>query len=273
MRPKHFWILWLIPVLWAGQVETVRVMSPAMRKTLPAIVVTPENYGQDNNRFPVVYLLHGYSGNYRDWSKKADLGAASDRYGILIVCPEGGYNSWYLDSPVDSSSQYESWIVNDLRPWIDRQYSTLADKRYRAITGLSMGGQGALYLAIRHPDLFGAAGSMSGGVDLRFSTKRWEISEKLGSYEEFPERWAANSVVGMVDQIQPDSLALFIDCGVNDFFIEVNRTLHRELLDREIPHEYIERPGGHSWAYWTHALDYHLLFFRQVFDLNGEGKK
>ncbi|NOZ74506.1 MAG: esterase family protein [FCB group bacterium] len=266
MGRKYFLVFGLISILCGGQVKTVYVESQALHKTMPAIVVTPDSYGESNERFPVVYLLHGYSGNYQNWADKADLGSASDRYGIILVCPEGGYNSWYLDSPVDSSSQYESWIMNDLLPWIDRNYSTIADKHYRAITGLSMGGQGALYLAIRHPDLFGAAGSMSGGVDLRYSTKRWEIADKLGSFEDYPERWEANSVVGMVDQIQPDSLALFIDCGVNDFFIEVNRTLHRELLERKIPHEYIERPGGHSWAYWTHALDYHLLFFRQAFD-------
>ncbi|RMF08651.1 MAG: esterase family protein [Candidatus Neomarinimicrobiota bacterium] len=259
------WVFGLVgwTLVLAGHIDTVSVPSPAMKRDMPAIVVTPENSG---GPFPVVYLLHGYSGSYQDWNRKADLAAESDRYGVILVCPEGGYNSWYLDSPVDPTSQYESWIVKDLIPWVDHQYSTRGNREYRAITGLSMGGHGALYLAIRHPDLFSAAGSMSGGVDLRFSTKRWEISEKLGPYEDFPERWKQNSIVGMIEDIPADSLALFIDCGVNDFFIEINRTLHRKLLERNLPHEYIERPGGHSWSYWTHALDYHLLFFRQIFD-------
>ncbi len=266
-------LLLFLTQVWGGHLDVVQVESKAMGRPMSAILVTPEDYDQGQTPYPVVYLLHGYSGDYRNWSEKADLPAASDRYGIIIVCPEGGYNSWYLDSPIDPTSQYESWIVSDLVVWVDTYYRTMDTRKFRAITGLSMGGHGALYLAIRHPDVFGAAGSMSGGVDLRYSTKRWEIADKLGSFEDYPERWETHSVVGMVDQIQTDSIALFIDCGVDDFFIGVNRTLHNLLLDREIPHEYIERPGGHSWGYWTHALDYHLLFFRQVFDRNGEEKK
>ncbi len=263
---RYFWGLLLLTFVFAGQVDSIRVYSAAMDSAMPAIVVTPdENGGQ--SAFPVVYLLHGYSGNYRNWSDKTDLAAASDRFQVIIICPEGGYDSWYLDSPVNPKSQYESWIIRDLIPWIDAHYRTNASRDYRAITGLSMGGHGALYLAIRHPDLFSAAGSMSGVMDLSFSSNRYGIVDKLGPIEKYPDRWKNNSIVGMVDQIKPDLLHLFIDCGVDDRFIGLNRTLHEALLSREIPHEYIERPGGHSWDFWTHALDYHLLFFRQHFDV------
>ena len=86
---------------------------------------------------------------------------------MIIVCPDGGFGSWYWDSPVDAGSQYETYVSNELVTWIDSKYKTIKTRKGRAITGLSMGGQGALYLAFRHQDIFGAAGSMSGGVDIR----------------------------------------------------------------------------------------------------------
>ena len=256
--------------LHAAEVDTVLIYSVSMDKNIPAVVVKPDVYSIDQKDFPVVFLLHGYSGNYLNWSQKTDLGALSDQYELLLVCPDGGYNSWYLDSPLDASSQYETHIIGEVIPFIDSTYRTITDRKGRAITGLSMGGQGALYLAARHPDIFVAASSMSGGVDLTYSTVKWEIAQKLGSYEEYPQRWRKHSAVNMVDLFKDHSLALFIDCGVEDIFIQVNRQLHRRLLERNIPHVYIERPGGHSWEYWVNALPYHLLFFKQVFINQGE---
>ena len=135
----------------------------------------------------------------------------------------------------------------------------------KAITGLSMGGHGALYLAARHPDKYFAAGSMSGGVDLTYSTKSWEIAEKIGPYEEYSQRWHENSIVNMIEMIKNANLALMIDCGVDDFFIEVNRTLHHRLILAKVGHDYIERPGKHSWDYWVRVLPYHLFFFQEQF--------
>jgi len=253
-----------IQISSAATIDTLQIYSSVMQKNLAAIVAVPENSG-DQSRQPVVYLLHGYSGNYTDWSKHVELGYLADRYNVFLVCPEGASNSWYLDSPLQKDSQYESHIINEVIPVIDQRYSTIAKKEGRAITGLSMGGHGALYLAIRHPQLFKAAGSMSGVVDLQFSTKRWEIAQKVGVYEEFPERWEKHSVINMVGQMEPVALAYIIDCGVDDMFIDINRKMHQKMLQFKISHTYTERPGGHSWDYWTNAIQYHLLFFKKSF--------
>jgi S-formylglutathione hydrolase FrmB len=133
------------------------------------------------------------------------------------------------------------------------------------ITGLSMGGHGAFYLAIRHPELFDAVSSMSGGVDLTFSTVKWEITKMLGSFELFPDRWQSNSIVNMVETIPEEFIPILIDCGYDDFFIEINRTLHHRMIEKNIPHIYMEKPGGHSWNYWVNALDEHLRFFENAF--------
>jgi len=252
----------------AASLDTLTIHSTAMDKNLKAVIVLPQAYENSTRAFPVVYLLHGYSGCYADWSKKVDLRPLADRYAFILVCPDGGYNSWYLDSPVQPSSQYESHIIKEVMPFIRNHFRILVKKC--AITGLSMGGQGALYLAARHPGLFCAAGSMSGGVDLSFSTKRWEIAQKLGDYKNFSKRWKDNSVVNMIGQLKKAHLHLFIDCGINDMFIGINRTLHQKLMKAEIAHDYIERPGGHSWGYWTNALEYHLLFFKKCFGAERE---
>lgn len=251
----------------AGQADTVRIYSEVMQREIPAVVITPDSYAaSDTARYPTVYLLHGYSGDYRDWIDKAPgVVALADMHQVIIVCPDGGYNSWYLDSPIDDSSQYETHVAEEVIAFVDTTYRTVADRTGRAITGLSMGGHGALFLALRHSETFGAAGSMSGGVDLTYDTNAWEISEKLGRYEEHPLRWDSLSVVNLVALRPPDSLAMIIDCGTDDFFFAINQRLHRTLLEQGIAHDYIVRPGGHTWPYWRNALPYHLLFFTDFF--------
>jgi S-formylglutathione hydrolase FrmB len=256
--------------VWAASVDTVQIFSEAMQRDIPAIIITPDNYQEeDEQRFPVVYLLHGYSDDYSGWISKAPgVDQLADRHQLILVCPDGGYDSWYLDSPVEDSSQYETHVAKEVVTYVDEHYRTVAQPSGRAITGLSMGGHGALFLAIRHLDTFGAAGSMSGGVDLTYNINNWNIKGKLGPYEQNPLRWDSLSVVNMVPSLSAGQLALIIDCGVDDFFFRINQNLHEILLEEQIPHDYIERPGAHNWPYWTNAVAYQVLFFRKFFDGN-----
>lgn len=251
-----------------SRIDTLSVPSPAMDTSIPAIVVLPATYEEDNNRrFPVVYLLHGATGNYTDWTQQApQLSEYADQNGLIIVCPDGGYTSWYFDSPVDSQYRYETHITREVIPYVDAHYRTQTGPAHRAITGLSMGGHGALYLAARHPDLFGAAGSMSGGVDIRPFPDNWDIKNRLGSLDEFPERWESGSVVNYDTAFARNEQALIIDCGVDDFFFEVNEELHQRLMSLNVGHDYITRPGEHNWAYWRNAVVYQLLFFKRFFE-------
>ncbi len=246
-------------------VDTVSTYSPSMKKNIKAVVIRPDNY-ETGKEFPVVYLLHGYSGSYSDWAIKASgFEKAADQYNMIIVCPDGGFGSWYWDSPTDSTFRYETYISKELIPWIDNKYKTIKDRKARGITGLSMGGHGALYLAFKHQDIFGAAGSMSGGVDIRPFPNNWDMAKRLGSYAEQPERWEKNTVINMLYLLTANSLALMIDCGTEDFFFKVNEELHAELLLRNIPHDYITRPGAHNWPYWNNAIKYQLLFMSDYF--------
>lgn len=250
----------------ASVVDTIQTYSPSMQKNIKSVVITPDNYNSAT-ALPVVYLLHGYSGNHLDWINKAKgFEKAADQFNLIIVCPDGGYSSWYWDSPVDPASKYETFVSDELVKSIDAKYKTIKDRRGRGITGLSMGGHGALYLAFRHQDVFGAAGSMSGGVDIRPFPNNWDMAKRLGTYAGQPERWEKNTVINLVHLLTPNSLAIIIDCGTDDFFYKVNENLHQQLLYRNIPHDYITRPGGHTWPYWTNAIKFQLLFMSNYFN-------
>src|SRR5690606_11322920 len=254
-----------VVVAGGADVDTVSVWSEAMDKNVKSVIITPDNYTQRDS-FPVVYLLHGYGGNYADWVDKApEIKDLCDHYGLIIVCPDGGHGSWYWDSPVDSAFRYETFVAGELVSWVDSQYKTISSRAGRAITGLSMGGHGALYLAMRHLDVYGAAGSTAGGVDIRPFPLNWDMAKRLGSYAEYPDRWDAHTVVNQVHRLTPEALALIIDCGTGDFFYGVNEQLHRKLLDRNIPHTYITGPGVHNWEYWQRSIRYQLLYFNNFF--------
>lgn len=259
-----FFFLCFVPG-FAAQVDTVETPSLAMNKTIKAVVILPESYSE-TEALPVVYLLHGYGGNYANWIKSVPaIAQLADQYKFILVCPDGAIGSWYLDSPVDAAYRYETYMTKELIPWIDAHYHTIKSRSGRAITGLSMGGHGAFFLALRHQDLFGAAGSMSGGLDIRPFPKNWDLAKRLGTYEEHPENWEKYTVTNMLDLLQNGSLALIMDCGVDDFFFKVNEEFHQKLMQRKIAHDFIVRPGEHNWDYWANAVQYQLLFMHHFF--------
>jgi S-formylglutathione hydrolase FrmB len=248
----------------AAQVDTVEVYSQAMNKKIKVVVISPSDY-KTLGELPVVYLLHGFGDDYATWSKNVPaIKADADLYKFFIVCPDGS-KSWYFDSPVDPTWKYETFMSRELVQWIDKNYKTKKDRGGRAITGLSMGGHGGLFLSIRHQDVFGAGGSMSGGVDIRPFPNNWDMALRLGTYAEHRQNWEENTVMNLLPLIKPNSLALVIECGTGDFFYAVNERLHQELLYRNIAHDYTTRPGVHNWAYWSNAVHYQLLFFHRFF--------
>lgn len=265
---------------YGAKVDTLQIASTAMGKTYKAAVVLPNSYAKSKASFPVLYLLHGAYGHFGDWLKstpdKKLVQNLSDQYNLIIVMPEGETFSFYLDSPVNKESQFETYITKEVIQKIDKTYRTINDRKGRVISGLSMGGHGALSLSAKHPDLFCAAGSMSGAVDMGVMLNRDSAGEVVklmqpvfGDKSNDVELYKQNAVLGMVDKIKANKLALIIDCGVDDFLIEPNRELHRRLLYNKVAHDYTERPGAHTWEYWENALPYHVLYFSKVLAKNG----
>lgn len=248
----------------AAKVDTVHIYSTSMDKPIPAVVVLPDNYSEQNH-YPVVYLLHGHSGDHKSWiNGNPELTTHVDRYNVIIVCPNGE-NSWYWDSPIAPSSRYETFVSQELTQWIDKNYSTISNNKGRAITGLSMGGHGAMFLGIRHQNVFGACGSMSGGVDIRPFPNNWNMSESLGPQAEYPMHWESHTVINQLYLINPHSARIIFDCGTSDFFYDVNVRLHEKMKYLNIPHDFTSRPGDHDMNYWRNSLRYQMVFFDAFF--------
>lgn len=248
-------------------VRRVAIPSIQMGKVLNANVILPESYFLDSNLnfYPVLYLLHGYSGNHADWyTRIPGLPGFASEHEMIIVSPDGNFNSWYLNSYQDSSQLFYSYISQEVPGYIDAHFRTYQDARYRGITGLSMGGHGALSIGLQHPDWFGVVGSMSGVVDLRKHPDAWEISQHLGPYEADSTRWATHSVVEIAETVR-NFPHIIIDCGTEDELFAENQDLHQRLLARQVPHTFIARPGNHDWLYWEEAIRYQLLFFAKLF--------
>lgn len=268
---------------FAATVDTIAIPSKVMNRNYKAVVVLPASYSTNSKTYPVLYLLHGGYGHFSDWITKTPdkslIQRLADQYNFIVVMPEGEIFSYYLDSKVAKGSQFETYITKEVVEKIDNSYRTIKDKKGRAITGLSMGGYGALYLSARHPELFCAAGSMSGALnpdmeawklpaDIAINIRK-AFEDILGSIETYPQRYADASVINMADKIKADSLQIIFDDGVDDFLIEANRELHRRLVFNGTPLDYSERPGSHTWDYWQNSLPYHALFFSKVFAENG----
>src|SRR5690606_8360735 len=160
---------------------------------------------------------------------------------------DGGYGSWYWDIPGDHDQQYETFVTRELVSYMEEHFPVRTEREHRAATGLSMGGHGALYLALRNQYVLRAVGSTSGGVDFRPWPNRWEIKDRLGSYHENPELWSERTVINMLHLYQPGQLNIFVDCGTEDFFYPVNEALHEKMNYFNIPHRYLTMPGRHSW--------------------------
>lgn len=266
-------LLLCIVSLCAQQVDTVTIHSK-MGHDLKNVVILPKSYAEGNTRYPVVYLLHGCGGNYASWiTIKPELPQLASQYNLIIVCPDGLINSWYWNSPLNKDMQFEDYISDEVIRYTDSHYRTIADRSARAISGLSMGGHGAMWNAIRHRNVFGAVGSISGGLDIRPFPTNWKMQNQLGEFASNKKRWDEHTVINLIPSLKDGDLAIIIDCGVDDFFLEVNRRAHQSLLDHNIKHDYIERPGAHNNAYWNNSIDYQLLFFHKFFAQPKESKK
>ncbi|RYF89208.1 MAG: esterase family protein [Chitinophagaceae bacterium] len=252
---------------FAGTADTVAIASKAMGRSYKAVVIKPENYGQAGKRFETVYLLHGHGGNFSNWVKLVpQLKNYADDYQLIIVCPEGKTAGWYINSHIADSMQFETYIAKEVPAFIDTNYNTVANRNGRAITGLSMGGHGGMYLGFKNQSMFSACGSMSGALLIhKITDKRYGIDKLLGDTSA-TDVWYNHSVLKFLEAGRKDSIEVIMDCGTEDFLIEMSRTVHNRMLELKLPHDYIERPGRHDWNYWRNAVQYQLLFFRNHFN-------
>jgi S-formylglutathione hydrolase FrmB len=228
------------------------------------IVAVGYSFPQNSSkRYPVVYLLHGLTGHFDNWTDKTKLADYAQPMNAIIVTPEGE-NGWYTDGATNPNDKYESYIIKELIPEIDKRFRTIANRENRAIAGLSMGGYGALKFGLKYPEMFSLAGSFSGalGAATYPTTGRGETSMSslgviFGGADS--ETRKQNDIFKMIRDITPEKTKalpfLYIDCGTEDFLLQNNRDFIDILIEKKVPHEYRQLPGGHSWPYWNKQVN------------------
>jgi len=238
----------------AVRVETIRFESALVGKALPYSVVLPPGYGlitSRGKRYPVVYFLHGWGGRYDSWLANTSLVRYAAEHQLIVVTPEGA-NGWWTDGATAPSDKFESYILRELIPEVDRRFRTINNKRGRGVAGNSMGGYGALKFGFKHPDVFALAASTSGALDAAARTDDASIMQTFG--EPASATRAENDLPRLAREYPGARRGLlpylYFDCGEKDPWFNVNRDFAGLLTERGISHEYREIPGGHIWPYW-----------------------
>jgi S-formylglutathione hydrolase FrmB len=251
-----------------GTVLRLTMSAPSLHEAGRTVrVYLPPSYDRPESahrRYPVVYLLHGWPGSDGNWFSLGKAAATADSLiargqipEVLLVCPNGNGRgllglSLYINS-WDGRSRMEDFIVQDVVQWTDSTFRTVRSPVARAIIGLSEGGNAALNLAFRHPDVFGACAGHSG--EYRIS-KGFGSGRVLGPEPGASRLLAENSPALYADRIAPQlrRQVIYFDIGVSDEDLEDNRAFDRRLDELGVPHTYHEFPGSHTWRYWTTHL-------------------
>lgn len=244
------------PASAASRLREETLHSKALGRTLRYRVLVPEGYGAALRRYPVLYLLHGLTGDYTDWSTRTNLASYSRGLPLVIVMPEGE-SSWYTNAAADPASRFEDYLAVDLVADVEAKYDAIRSRHGRAIAGLSMGGYGAVKIALKRPAQFMFAASFSGALaaarDPAFGSQRGAAYENLprifGPGDSDTRR--TNDVYALAAALRPAAAPyVYLDCGTGDGFLDSNRELAAVLRKAGLAYEYHEYPGGHSWDYW-----------------------
>src|ERR1700704_1254332 len=260
-------------------VETIQFKSELIGQVLPYDALLPVGYAESNERYPVLYLLHGLFGRYDDWVTRTNLAQYATNYDVIIITPEG-HDSWYTDSAGAATDKYESYLIRELISDVDARFRTIKDRRARGVAGLSMGGYGALKYGLKHPEQFAFAGSLSGAFDpttrtddhpgLAWDILRPSINAVFGAPgSEIRKANDLHQIARGLSASQVASLPyLYFDCGLEDGFLATNRELADILLARKIPHQYRQLPGAHDWAYWDQQVREILRLYAQLMTMH-----
>lgn len=246
--------------------RTVGLYSEALDAQTTYIVALPSRL-EEGRKYPVLYVLHGATGSYRDWAEKTTVTEELESRDMILVFPDGSDFGWYIDSEIKPENQYESAVSRDVRLDVERRFPARTDRGGRGIAGLSMGGHGALSLAAKNPELYISASSLSGILDIAGHPGKWRLDEILGPQPEHVGRWKANSVYHLADRFTTAGISVLFDTGVADKTgaVEDARKLHERLKELGVDHTYREFSGRHDWVYWREHIGEHIEFHSNAF--------
>lgn len=235
--------------------------SNALGKQTAAYVLLPET---GTPPYPVMYLLHGLSDDHTIWLRRTSIERYVAELPLIVVMPDGGRGFY---SNADQGFAFQTAIGEELVNRIDTTFPTKSERAGRCLTGLSMGGYGAVKLALSYPDHFVSAVSHSGALGFGHSNRGHDgspLSPEFARILGQDPAGGAHDLYALIEAMPEEKRpALRIDCGTEDFLLEANRDFHSFLNKKGISHEYQEFPGAHNWAYWDTHVQEALAFHRR----------
>jgi enterochelin esterase-like enzyme len=260
------------------------IKSTILNKEVHYSIFLPGDYYTSERAYPVTYLLHGYGDADDGWiqfgevNRLADDAIKAGKIPPMIIVTPDGFTSFYINT-ADGKLNYEDFFIKELIPHIEKTYKVKAERKYRGIAGLSMGGYGALMYALKYPNLFAAAAPLSAAVwtdndiiNLDEGMFNGLFGNSMGKNLKGKDRlttaWLSNSPLAIIEKKTKEELSAvryWIDCGDDDFLTIGNAQLHIALTNKNIPHEYRVRDGAHNWTYWRTGIIDALAFIGDSF--------
>lgn len=275
---------WALPI----EKEGMSIYSPSLKQEVSYAIILPEGYEHSDTEYPVLYMFHGIGGDYTSWLEYGNVARVMDKMikegkiqPFIMVIPDG-YLSYYSDT-YDGSSLYETFFIKELVPYIDNNYRTRKDINGRSIIGFSMGGFGALSVSLRNRHLFGSVVALSPSIrtEIQYMEERpqkgWDNQwgrifggvgkngkQRLTSYY---KQHSPYHILSTLRNSDLKGFGIMLDIGDKEGTLcESNEELHRLLLERQIPHEWEVRSGGHDFACWNTALPKAFRFINEYFN-------
>ena len=241
-------------------------------------IYLPPDYESSTRSYPVLYLLHGGGDDQTGWVQFGEVLNITDKAiaegkatPMIIVMPDANTTRRGYANNATGTWLYEDFFFKELMPFVEKKYRIKADKRFRAIAGLSMGGDGSFTYALHHPELFSSACPLSAATGpltmdvAKTNVKRADSTATDNQIEAFYKRQSVLELVNNVPDSLKKAVRWYMDCGDDDFLYEGNSLVHIAMRKKEIPHEFRIRNGGHTWTYWRQALPEVLEFVSQAF--------
>ena len=283
---KNSLLLFTLGIVFTGflqaQTGTVHddlsMSSTLLKSERKYAIYLPPDYDSSKRSYPVLYLLHGGGDDQTGWVQFGEVLRITDNSikngtatPMIIVMPDANTGRRGYFNSVDGNWPYEDFFFDEFMPYIEKTYRIKAEKRFRAVAGLSMGGGGTFMYALHRPDLFSSACPLSASVgaltieDLKQRMDRNKITYTNASIKPYFEKHNAIQLINSMSKDDISSVRWFIDCGDDDFLYEGNSLVHIALKKKEVPHEYRVRDGRHSWTYWRASLPVVLEFVSDAF--------
>ncbi|MCX6255605.1 MAG: alpha/beta hydrolase family protein [Bacteroidia bacterium] len=277
-----FFILTISSVLMAqtGKVsDNLTLPSKILKMDREYAIYFPPDYETSQRSYPVLYLLHGLGDDQTGWVQFGEVLNIADKAindgvatPMIIVMPDANTGGPGYVNDAKGTWLYEDFFFQEFMPFIEKTYRIKGEKRYRAVAGLSMGGEGTFIYALHHPELFSSACPLSAAtgpknIEEMNNYRLWKGFEGVtdADKESYLKRYSVLNLIGNMPDDQKKAVRWYIDCGDDDFLYEGNSLVHIAMRKKEIPHEFRIRDGAHNWTYWRASLPEVLKFVSMSF--------